>query len=637
MICYKGRPCLFFLEYRVKEQFVLTNKELKQSGKRTVKKHYLLLLMLIVIAVLFGNEFGANKGVFYLSDIVDPGRTTVKEAELENLLPVGFVSHNNVAPEVIKDILGDDLSSGAELAQESEEEFESSGTTVLGHTEGVTAYLINTVSSGTLALMIYESFDEITGSKEAAKAAFIILGLILYILFGVFLPEVYAVIMRRMFMEARVYENVPLSHAAHLWKVRRAMGAIKTIVLKDFFHILWTLTIAGYFIKRYSYFLVPYIVAENPDIKPLEAITLSRKMMDGHKMEAFKFELSFFHWLILGVVTLGLSNVFWYLPYKVAATAEYYFCVRQLAKEADVEGAEMLDDPVLFTKADPELLEEVYGDVARERAWLKENRIQLTGARKFFAEKLAIWVGSSENKKTYQRQENREYRMQEDWAAMHGEAYPGRLDPRNSEDNRKIGHQINFLRCYTIWNLIVMFLLFAFIGWLWEVFVFLIQTGEFYNRGTLHGPWVPIYGVGGAMIIVVLSSLRKRPLVEFFAIVVLCGCIEYFTSWALEAIYGMRWWDYSGYFLNLDGRICLEGLVAFGVLGLMAIYMLAPALDILLMKIPPRIMAIGASILIAIFACDVGYSAINPNTGAGITDMGNTLITANTRRHDGTL
>ena len=144
--------------------------------------------------------------------------------------------------------------------------------------------------------------------------------------------------------------------------------------------------------------------------------------MDGHKMEAFKFELSFFHWLILGVVTLGLSNVFWYLPYKVAATAEYYFCVRQLAKEAYVEGAEMLDDPVLFTKADPELLEEVYGDVARERAWLKENRIQLTGARKFFAEKLAIWVGSSENKKTYQRQENREYRMQEDWAAMHGEA-----------------------------------------------------------------------------------------------------------------------------------------------------------------------------------------------------------------------
>ena len=613
---------------------MLTNKELKQSGRRTVKKHYLLLLILIVVAVLFGNEFGANKGVFYLSDIFGSEQVTEEESSSNKLLPAGFVMHSSAASEVIKDILDNDLLSGIELAQDSEEEFESSGTSVLGHTEGVAAYVINTVSSGTLALMIYAAFDKITGSQEAAKIAFVILGLIIYILFGVFLPEVYAVILRRLFMEARVYENVPLSHAAHLWKIRRAMRAIKTIVLKDFFHLLWTLTIAGYFIKRYSYFLVPYIVAENPDIRPLEAITLSRKMMDGHKMEAFKFELSFLHWIILGMVTLGLSNVFWYLPYKVASTAEYYACVRQIAKEADVEGAEMLDDPALFAKVSSALLEETYRDIAKERAWLKGNRMQLTGARKFFAEKLAIWIGSSEDKKNYQEHENREYRLREDLMALHGEAYPSRLDPRDSEDNRKIGYQINFLRCYTIWNLMFMFLLFAFIGWMWEVLVFLIQTGEFYNRGTLHGPWVPIYGVGGALIIVVLSSLRKRPLVEFFSIVVLCGCIEYFTSWALEAIYGMRWWDYSGYFLNLDGRICLEGLVAFGVLGLMAIYLLAPALDTLLMKIPPKIMASVTVVLMAIFACDVVYSAFNPNTGAGITDMGNSVLTADTRRRN---
>ncbi len=610
---------------------MLTNKELKQSGRKTVRKHYLLLLALCAIAVLFGNEYGANQGIMHLNDILHPSEAT-QETDARDpgfQPPVRIGVANNEADQVIRDILNNDLLDGIELANTLEEQFESSGTDTMGHSEGFIAYAINTVTSGTLAIKIFVAFDEITGSQEAATVAFVILGLIMYILIGVFLPEVYAVILRRMFLEARVYDNVPLHHAMHLWKIRRAMRAIMTIVLKDLFRFLWGLTIAGFFIKRYSYYLVPFIAAENPDMKPLEVITLSRKMMDGHKWEAFKYEMSFLHWIILGIVTLGLSNVFWYLPYKIASTTEYYACVRQLAKDAEIEGVQKLDDPALMARTDLSLLEEVYRDVTQEKIWIEENRIELTGKRRFFAEKLAIWIGATTDKVAYQEFENYSYRLREDLQALAGEVYPTRLDPRDSDDNRKLSHQINFLRCYTIWNLLFMFLLFAFIGWVWEVIVFLIQTGEFVNRGTLHGPWVPIYGVGGAMIIVVLSSLRKRPLTEFFAIVILCGFVEYLTSWALEEIYGMKWWDYSGYFLNINGRICLEGLLAFGVLGLMAIYLLAPALDTLLMKIPPRIMAPVTSALMVIFACDVCYSMFNPNTGTGITDMGRQALTAN--------
>ena len=82
----------------------------------------------------------------------------------------------------------------------------------------------------------------------------------------------------------------------------------------------------------------------------------------------------------------------------------------------------------------------------------------------------------------------------------------------------------------------------------------------------------------------------------------------------------MRWWDYSGYFLNIDGRICAEGLIAFGVLGMMGIYLLAPAIDALLMKVDPRIMAAVTSVLMAIFCFDVVYSQFHMNTGKGITD-----------------
>ena len=59
------------------------------------------------------------------------------------------------------------------------------------------------------------------------------------------------------------------------------------------------------------------------------------------------------------------------------------------------------------------------------------------------------------------------------------------------------------------------------------------------------------------------------------AIVVLCGVVEYFTSYYLEVTQGKKWWDYSGYFLNLNGRICAEGLLVFGVGGMAIVYALA--------------------------------------------------------------
>lgn len=68
-------------------------------------------------------------------------------------------------------------------------------------------------------------------------------------------------------------------------------------------------------------------------------------------------------------------------------------------------------------------------------------------------------------------------------------------------------------------------------GWVWEVSLHLITDGVFVNRGVLHGPWLPIYGTGGVMILAVLNKFREKPLVEFLLTIVLCGCVEYFTSW----------------------------------------------------------------------------------------------------------
>lgn len=108
---------------------------------------------------------------------------------------------------------------------------------------------------------------------------------------------------------------------------------------------------------------------------------------------------------------------------------------------------------------------------------------------------------------------------------------------------------------------------------------------------------------------------------EFLAAMVLCGGLEYFSSWYLEKTHGgQRWWDYTGYFLNLNGRICAEGLLTFGLGGLAIVYRLAPALDNLLSRIDTRKLTVVAVVLLAFYCVDQAYSAQHPNIGAGITD-----------------
>ena len=161
----------------------------------------------------------------------------------------------------------------------------------------------------------------------------------------------------------------------------------------------------------------------------------------------------------------------------------------------------------------------------------------------------------------------------------------------------------------------------------------LISDGVFVNRGALHGPWLPIYGSGGILILIILKKFRKTPLKEFIATICLCGCVEYFTALYLELTHnGEKWWDYSGYFLNLHGRICAEGLLIFGLGGLAIVYVLAPLLDNILRKMNKKLAVCLCTILLTIFIIDQCYSHNNPNEGKGITDYAYLYQTLEYRR-----
>ena len=173
---------------------------------------------------------------------------------------------------------------------------------------------------------------------------------------------------------------------------------------------------------------------------------------------------------------------------------------------------------------------------------------------------------------------------------------------------------------YSITNYILMFFIFSFIGWTWEVLLHLVSEGRFVNRGTMFGPWLPIYGVGALSILIILKPLRKRPILFFISSMLLAGIIEYATAWYLWTFKGAKWWDYTGYFLNIQGRVCLEGLLVFGLGGAAVTYFIGPSLNELLNKIKYKVAIIICSLLLILYGIDFIYSAYHPNIGDGITN-----------------
>lgn len=147
---------------------------------------------------------------------------------------------------------------------------------------------------------------------------------------------------------------------------------------------------------------------------------------------------------------------------------------------------------------------------------------------------------------------------------------------------------LNYERAYSATSLILMFFLFSFTGWIWEVLIHIIEDGMIINRGLLLGPWLPIYGTGGVLILMLLKRWRSQPLITMGLIMLLCGTVEYITSIGLEFFFGQRWWDYSDMLFNFQGRICLEGLLIFGIGGLFFIYLIAPKIDNLLQTVSQK-------------------------------------------------
>ncbi|MBR1407935.1 MAG: DUF975 family protein [Clostridia bacterium] len=488
------------------------------------------------------------------------------------------------------------------------------------------ASLVNSVDSGQLYTTAGMALHTIFHSERVVGILLTLDSLLIYLAVWIFVRNVYSAILRRALLETRLYNRLPMSHLMHFKMVGRWLRVSLTLLLQDVLEGLWYLTIVGGFIKRYSYYLVPYIAAENPDIRPMEAIRLSRRMMNGHKWECCKLELSFLGWRLLGFVTFGVTEALWSIPYEEACGAELYARLRSEAKAAGLPGSERLDDDALFERAAQETLNRHYADILEREDLIVNPIVDLTPVQRFFAQNFGIWLGSTIDKRIYSRQEGLRHQAATGRLELSGEAYPERLNRLWTREAAALTGKVSYLKPCSVWSLILVFMIFSIFGWVWEVGLHLMTHGVFVNRGVLHGPWLPIYGGGVTLIAVLLFRFREKPALEGLAIVVLCGIVEYMTSYLMEQANGLRWWDYTGYYLNLNGRICGEGLAVFAVGGMLAVYVLVPVLDEMLTHVSLKVLAPLCIMLTLCFTYDLHYSHAEPNMGEGITDDAVTVV-----------
>ena len=165
-----------------------------------------------------------------------------------------------------------------------------------------------------------------------------------------------------------------------------------------------------------------------------------------------------------------------------------------------------------------------------------------------------------------------------------------------------------------IYMYFIYFLIFSFVGWLLETCFSFYSLGHFTKRGFLYGPLCPIYGWGALMLIIFFSTYKKHNLKLFVYAAILFTVFEYVVSYGMEALFSLKWWDYTGEFMNLNGRVGIFYSFAWGIIAILFVNFIYPffkkKINLVLSKIPYNIQVISVYVLFAVFITDTALSCV---------------------------
>ncbi|MBR1622605.1 MAG: putative ABC transporter permease [Pseudobutyrivibrio sp.] len=160
----------------------------------------------------------------------------------------------------------------------------------------------------------------------------------------------------------------------------------------------------------------------------------------------------------------------------------------------------------------------------------------------------------------------------------------------------------------------VYFIIYSFLGWIYETGYCTIHEKSWQNRGFLYGPCIPLYGVGATVAQIIFIDLPCEELRNASYLVIFAVCaigsfiLEYGTSYVLERRFNARWWDYSEFPLNINGRVCLIFTCCFGIAGIIVTQFIEPPIIELISMIPQIVIEIFALLFMFLFGMDMALT-----------------------------
>ena len=156
----------------------------------------------------------------------------------------------------------------------------------------------------------------------------------------------------------------------------------------------------------------------------------------------------------------------------------------------------------------------------------------------------------------------------------------------------------------------LIFYISSILGYIYELILCYYYTGEFFSHGFLSGPWLPIYGIG-SLLILLINKYKDKPLIIFILSFLITGILEYTSGLFLLKVFKMRLWDYTGRLFNIDGLVCLLSAFCFGIGGLIVTYLIDPLVNKILQIFSKEKITKFLNILNSMFIGDIIATNLN--------------------------
>lgn len=161
---------------------------------------------------------------------------------------------------------------------------------------------------------------------------------------------------------------------------------------------------------------------------------------------------------------------------------------------------------------------------------------------------------------------------------------------------------------YTAIQWLFFFYFYCFFGWIFESTYVSIKSRHLVNRGFMRGPFLPIYGSGAIMMLVVSMPFQDNLILTYLAGCVGATLLELVTGMTMEALFKVRYWDYSNQKFNYKGHICLSSTIAWGFLTIFMTQFLHKGVEKLVLSIPYNILTILTVVLSVYIVADFTLS-----------------------------